>query len=68
MNGKLIVLRQQSVGVGGATCPRPLRGEVGLRSNPGEGHGTDEASSQLHRIRKASFDSSTTREAAPLPV
>ncbi|MGY3453756.1 hypothetical protein ACVILH_006098 [Bradyrhizobium sp. USDA 4353] len=25
------------------TSPRPLRGEVGLRSNPGEGHGTYEA-------------------------
>ncbi|CCD95882.1 hypothetical protein BRAO375_480001 [Bradyrhizobium sp. ORS 375] len=36
-------------GVGGATSPHPLRGEVGLRSNPGEGHGTYEAKTTVHR-------------------
>ena len=36
----------------GATSPRPLRGEVGLRSNPGEGHGTKSAKSQVCRTRK----------------
>ncbi|CCD88008.1 hypothetical protein BRAO285_2870005 [Bradyrhizobium sp. ORS 285] len=34
---------------GPLTSPRALRGEVGLRSNPGEGHGTREVRSMVHR-------------------
>ncbi|RTM00011.1 MAG: hypothetical protein EKK32_15875 [Bradyrhizobiaceae bacterium] len=30
----------EKTGAACATSPRPSRGEVGLRSNPGEGHGT----------------------------
>ncbi|CCD83913.1 protein of unknown function [Bradyrhizobium sp. ORS 285] len=36
-------------GAAGATSPRPLRGEVGLRSNPGEGHGTYGAKIKVRR-------------------
>ncbi|MGY3448706.1 hypothetical protein ACVILH_001048 [Bradyrhizobium sp. USDA 4353] len=54
-------------GVHSAPLPALLRGEVGLRSNPGEGHGTTEAATQVYRTHGSVLIGCTTRVAAPHP-